>query len=313
MKRFRQSVAAAAKQAWRPLLMAGLFFCIYMATQFLVTWILTLAFAFSYVALGMQQIFLAIAGGAAITDAAYEELVRQLTSDAMEASLALSNLISFAAAIITVAVLYLVFTLRGRRLREAVWCKKTPAPDLFLCLLGGVALNFFASCVLSVIPFPESWLTDYTESSAVVSAGPAVIVFLATVVAAPVLEEIVFRGLIYNRLRDGMPIPVAALISSAVFAVLHGSPIWICYTFVFGLLLVAIYERTGSIFTNIALHVGFNLFGILSALIPERVLNNTAAFISLFILSGILGITALVYVFWRNRATPRQLRGSTRL
>lgn len=80
----------------------------------------------------------------------------------------------------------------------------------------------------------------------------------SALIVAPICEEIVFRGYVYGVLkRFGGPW-VAAVASSLVFAAAHASAGALLPLALFGLLLVWMYERTGSIWAPIAAHACFN-------------------------------------------------------
>lgn len=79
------------------------------------------------------------------------------------------------------------------------------------------------------------------------------------VAVAPFTEEILFRGLFYGALRSRLrPLP-AALIVSGVFSLLHVSnaDTWLLVPplIVLGIAFCQLYERTGSLYPAIALHV----------------------------------------------------------
>jgi membrane protease YdiL (CAAX protease family) len=80
----------------------------------------------------------------------------------------------------------------------------------------------------------------------------------AAVIAAPLCEEIVFRGYFYPVLKRYSGAWSAAICSALVFAAAHGSLMALLPLFVFGLLLVFIYEKTGSIWAPISVHFCFN-------------------------------------------------------
>lgn len=80
----------------------------------------------------------------------------------------------------------------------------------------------------------------------------------AAVIAAPLCEEIVFRGYFYPVLKKFGGAWPAAVCSSLVFAAAHGSLTALLPLFLFGGLLVFIYEKTGSIWAPIAVHFCFN-------------------------------------------------------
>jgi membrane protease YdiL (CAAX protease family) len=80
----------------------------------------------------------------------------------------------------------------------------------------------------------------------------------AAVVAAPICEEIVFRGYLYPILKKYAGITAAALSSSILFAAAHGHLAAIVPLSIFSVLLVLLYEKTGSLWAPIAAHFCFN-------------------------------------------------------
>lgn len=71
---------------------------------------------------------------------------------------------------------------------------------------------------------------------------------------APLVEETIFRGLIYGWLRAHMPIVGAIVISAAVFSAAHVIPLLFPALFVVGIILAIVYEYSGSLWTSILLH-----------------------------------------------------------
>jgi membrane protease YdiL (CAAX protease family) len=78
------------------------------------------------------------------------------------------------------------------------------------------------------------------------------------VVVAPVVEEIVFRGLLFGWLREKWGPGAAALISSLVFSVIHFSYLALGGIFVLALVLCAVRARTRSLYPCMLLHALFN-------------------------------------------------------
>jgi len=77
------------------------------------------------------------------------------------------------------------------------------------------------------------------------------------VIAAPVSEEVCFRGMLFGGLRTRMPRIAAALLSGLIFGALHAltgisavPPL-----IFFGFVLALLYEKTGSIVPGILLHM----------------------------------------------------------
>jgi membrane protease YdiL (CAAX protease family) len=78
------------------------------------------------------------------------------------------------------------------------------------------------------------------------------------VIAAPLSEEIFFRGFIFGGLRNRLSFPVAALFSGAIFGLFHytdpDSIAVVPQLALFGFALAWLYEETGSIYPPIAVH-----------------------------------------------------------
>ena len=80
----------------------------------------------------------------------------------------------------------------------------------------------------------------------------------AAVIAAPICEEIVFRGYFYPAAKKFAGPWAAAIFSALIFSSAHGSMSALLPLFIFGLVLVFIYEKTGSLWAPIAVHFCFN-------------------------------------------------------
>ncbi len=82
---------------------------------------------------------------------------------------------------------------------------------------------------------------------------------ISSVVVAPIIEELLFRGVLFAGLAKRWPVWLAAVVSSLAFAVLHGQVNVGIYTFVLGCLLSWLYVRSGSVYPGILVHFLNNL------------------------------------------------------
>lgn len=95
--------------------------------------------------------------------------------------------------------------------------------------------------------------------------------------AAPTIEEFLFRGCLQNYFKRRMGIKKAIILSSTCFALFHfsmsqgiGNVSLLASLFTFALFLGFIYERQASLFASIALHITFNAFSTIRILFfPE--------------------------------------------
>lgn len=128
-------------------------------------------------------------------------------------------------------------------------------------------------------PFMQSIQEWVKESPGI--AIPATV--FVVVLFAPAVEEVIFRGALFGGLRQlaflflvrlwghksaskaggTVSFVLAALVSSTAFALLHLELVLIPMLFVLAIVLCAIYQRTGSLFSSFAAHATFNSFATL--------------------------------------------------
>jgi membrane protease YdiL (CAAX protease family) len=89
------------------------------------------------------------------------------------------------------------------------------------------------------------------------SFGPLSAQILLIVIAAPVSEEVCFRGMLFGGLRTRMPRYAAAFVSALIFGALHAITglTAVPPLIFFGFVLALLYEETGSILPGILLHM----------------------------------------------------------
>lgn len=85
-----------------------------------------------------------------------------------------------------------------------------------------------------------------------------ILMVVSVVIVAPLCEEVVFRGYIYPALKKFAGPWIGWVVSALFFSAAHGSVAVLIPLFFFGLVLVLLYEWTGSIWAPIAAHALFN-------------------------------------------------------
>jgi uncharacterized protein len=98
---------------------------------------------------------------------------------------------------------------------------------------------------------------------------------IIAVVVAPIVEEVVFRGILFRALADRIGLWIGAIVSSAIFALIHievvlSQPVALGGLFMVGLLLALAYHWTGNLLVPILGHAVFNAASLGLALALER-------------------------------------------
>ena len=82
------------------------------------------------------------------------------------------------------------------------------------------------------------------------------------IVIAPFVEELVFRGFIFEGLKQRYTWKKAALISSGLFSIMHLQPLAILPIFILGYIFAYLYHKSKSIWPGIVLHVSSNALAL---------------------------------------------------
>ena len=135
--------------------------------------------------------------------------------------------------------------------------------------------------------------TEYLYKALGISPSPSelpngfwlqAISFVSAVILAPILEELLFRGVAINALSDmGNR---AIFLSGLLFALMHYSSYSLIYAFVAGCLIAYSTKRTNSLKTAVGLHLTNNLITFASLLIGFYISENASHLFG-YILTGI--------------------------
>lgn len=87
----------------------------------------------------------------------------------------------------------------------------------------------------------------------------APVIIIATVFFAPILEELIFRRIVFVWLQTKMNVWFAAAISALFFAVMHNDFNHLLIYWIMGMILAFLYKKTGRIMTPIIAHALLNL------------------------------------------------------
>jgi uncharacterized protein len=101
------------------------------------------------------------------------------------------------------------------------------------------------------------------------------LVVLLAVVSAPIVEEVLFRGLLFRSLLERTGTVLAALVSAAIFAVVHvevvvSQPIALVGLGTVGFLLAIAYRFVGNLWVAIIGHAVFNAISLSLAILVDR-------------------------------------------
>lgn len=227
---------------------------------------------------------------------------------------------SVIAALLSVAVIpiCLIYLKLNSRRDARTWMTARPrVSDIlagFAMMAGSMGfINVYFNILMTVSeqsPFIRTLIEDYEKTAGSFNANQGYFwLILGVSVLTPIMEELIFRGVIQGELSKAMPAWAAIVIQAVIFAAYHMQPIQSSYVILPGLLLGLAYYWSRSIWVPIAMHCIFNFLG--SALPMMLGESETAANILGYSELGfiLVGILAAVFMYLSRRSEPERSAG----
>ena len=187
-----------------------------------------------------------------------------------------------------------ILILRGRS--EQAWITNRRDSRFLMSILP---LGTLSLCVLLNLLLSESGpASEVPVSSAAIPAAAAVYGLLT-----PFIEELVYRGIIWYRLRKGFSPLQAAILSSLLFGVAHAQIRQGIYAFIMGSVFAVSYEMTRRFEVPFLLHCTCNLTVLAASSAGFWDLFRTPVWVIFFLTASLA-----VFVYWGVRVSQTKYR-----
>ncbi|RDY30731.1 CPBP family intramembrane metalloprotease [Lachnotalea glycerini] len=162
---------------------------------------------------------------------------------------------------ITIPIIYILF--KKDRTKENVQYEKGSVGLYGFIFIAAASACLGCNQLLSITKLDEIF-PGFLKVQEVLYGGNIVMEILAAVILAPIIEELLFRGMVFKRLYVYVGKMPAMLLSSLFFGIYHGNVLQGIYAFSVGLLFVFIYDKYKTLLAPILAHMFANLVSILS-------------------------------------------------
>ncbi|MEG0689025.1 MAG: type II CAAX endopeptidase family protein [Hungatella sp.] len=191
--------------------------------------------------------------------------------------------------------IYLLLYAHDRRLRGQRFdaLRNIPVSGWYIGIFG-VAGSVFVNNLITISQL-QRLFPGVNEVNMTLYAPPFLMQLLIVGLIVPIAEELVFRGMLFFRLRDSLDFSAAAFLSALYFGVVHGNVVQGLYAFVLGLMMAWLCERCGRLRVSIQFHCAANMGSIFMTYGMEHygLMNSAVRFCLLTLLTGLLmGVSA---------------------
>lgn len=151
--------------------------------------------------------------------------------------------------------------LRGIPVKKPAITRKKSMTALWV--IGTAALiGIGLDNMISMSPLIEM-SAGYREANAGFYGGTLVMELMCSALFTPILEELVFRGILFPRLKELLPGWAAVIGSSLLFAVVHVNIVQFIYALLLGIVLALFADRGENVCYAVFGHMTINLIAVL--------------------------------------------------
>ncbi len=135
---------------------------------------------------------------------------------------------------------------------------------VIVCIISLSAMmifNIVGSSFVNIINNLSGGKLGNTDAlSTIVNSSPTWATVVFACIAAPIMEELIFRKLLIDRVKPYGEFQ-ACIFSGLIFGMFHGNFLQFFYAAALGAIFAYVYVKTNNILHSIALHMGLNLLG----------------------------------------------------
>ncbi|AGT30661.1 peptidase [Geobacillus genomosp. 3] len=168
----------------------------------------------------------------------------------------------------------ILWLLRGDRDERAM--RRLSLASSWMWAISGVFLALASQSIAANIEWRLLGIEPGSENTQhiidIIRLTPLLVV--VTSIVGPILEELIFRKIIFGSLYEKYNFWFAALVSSLLFAIVHMEPEHLLLYTSMGMVFAFLYAKTGRIFVPMFAHVAMNTFVVVVQILLADELEN---------------------------------------
>lgn len=190
--------------------------------------------------------------------------------------------------------------------KEPIFVRRETTTEYLLTISSGALLAMGLNVIILFCYVALEGNGTLYEKATFHSELPFGLALLFYAVISPVAEELLFRWLLYGRIRYVLGAKFAILLTAVFFGFYHGNLLQGIYAFLMGLALALIFYRSEDFVLPVLFHMSANAAVYLAAAVPK----NIGSILSSPVIGGIFlvtGLVLLVFLYQRYCGDSRSI------
>lgn len=133
--------------------------------------------------------------------------------------------------------------------------------NIFLIVMVSAMCGIAVNNLIAMTPLMDV-STGFQEANNSFFAGGVICELLGSCLVIPLAEELLYRGVVYKRLRNLFGVSAGIVLSALIFGLVHANLVQFLYAGILGLLLAYLFEVTGKLYVAVLGHMAANLAAV---------------------------------------------------
>lgn len=238
------------------------------------------------------------------------------TGESLEASVAdVDSMVNFVvgatswillfSSIITILALILIYKIKKRKVKEELLINGTKKINYLSAFLLGALCWFFNSAVLTLVSSAGILEDQFSKTDNILSPlleGSFLVAFITVGIIAPIAEEFLFRGVVFNTLKKKFSPAWTIVIQGILFGVFHLNLVQGSYATLLGIVFGYVTYKTKSLWPAIIMHIVNNSMSFIITIILGDYNLSVGGF-TIQAVVAVIGIACLLFLV--SRTNPK--------
>lgn len=151
-----------------------------------------------------------------------------------------------------------------------------------------------------------NWISMWDVDTVNIDSSVVILDAIGAIIFAPIIEELIFRGILFNRLKIRVGIFAAMIISSFLFAIGHEFG-GITSAFLFGMCMCILYLKTDNILIPMSVHFINNVVATILSVFSIDIIMAQMPWLVPFLILSIIGTILLIkYIIQECRKIKKE-------
>ena len=187
--------------------------------------------------------------------------------------------------------------------------EKSSLPDtkgIAMSLIAGAGISgvsYLWIMAAKNIPVFQESLSAMEAANKSIESGSGLELIFTVVIVAPLVEELLFRGIVFRSMQKVFPVWISIMLSAIMFGAYHMNLVQAVYAAFMGIVAGIMYHKINRLIYPIIVHAANNFIGAMQSFIPSNIESLT---VDIFSIIMVIPMCYIIYYLLKNNTAKQE-------